>query len=292
MAMLLLKKNRSKTQNTLKMKNRIKMNKLKLITAAILCIALSGAQAQTEGEIIVPISNPANRASIEVDIKKGSITVRGTSRKDVKVVYKGRDNEKNKNNEEKNGLKKIASAGLDLEVYERDNKISISSDSWNKGIDLVIEIPLNSDLSVDTYNSGDILVENVTGEVIAENYNGKITLMNISGSTVASTYNGTIKVLLDKVTADTPMSFTTYNGDVDITMPSVTKGNLKLKSVGGDIYSGFDMKVLEAEAIQKKSENKDVYRVYLDDWTKATINGGGPDITMKNHNGDIYIRTK
>jgi len=273
-----------------KMKNRIEMNKLKLIFAVLL-FTFSGARAQTEGEIIIPLSNPANRASIKIDIKKGSITVKGTSRKDVKIVYKGRKSNKEKN-KEKDGLKLVASNGLDLEAYERGNKISITSDSWNKGIDLFVEIPINSDLRVDTYNSGDILVENVVGEVIAENYNGKITLMNISGSAVASTYNGAITVLLDKVTPDTPMSFITYNGNVDVTMPATTKANLKLKSAGGDIYSGFDMQILETKAVQKKSENKDVYRVYLDDWTRATINGGGPDITMKNHNGDIYIRTK
>ena len=135
-------------------------------------------------------------------------------------------------------------------------------------------------------------MDNVEGEVVAENYNGKITLLNISGSAVASTYNGAITVTLNKVTAETPMSFTTYNGKVDITLPEDTKGNLKLKSARGDIYSGFDMQVIESAPVEKKNESNGVYKVYLDDWTKATINGGGPDITMKNSNGDIYIRTK
>jgi len=274
------------------MKTNIKMNKLKLIFAAILLLAFVGVKAQTSGEIIVPLTDPAKRAVIDIDIKKGSISVRGTSRKDVKIVYKAREDKKKKNNEEKEGLKMISSGGLDLEAYEKDNRVSINSDSWNKGLDLEVEIPLNSDLKLDTYNSGDLYVDNVVGEVVAENYNGKITLMNISGSTVASTYNGVIKVLLNKVTPDTPMSFTTYNGNVDITMPATTKGNLKLKSAGGDIYSGFDMHVSDSEPVQKKDESKGVYRVYLDDWTRATINGGGPDITMKNNNGDIYIRIK
>jgi hypothetical protein len=274
------------------MKNRIKMNNLKLIFAVILLIAFAGAKAQTSGEIVVPLSDPAKRAVVNIDIRKGSITVTGTSRKDVKIFYKGREEKKNKNDNERDGLTKISSGGLDLEAYEKDNRISISSDSWNKAIDLEIEIPINSDLKLETYNSGDLFVDNVAGEVTAENYNGKITLMNISGSAVASTYNGEIKVLLNKVTPDTPMSFTTYNGNVDITMPASTKGNLKLRSARGDIYSGFDMQVSKSEAVQKKDDSKGVYRVYLDDWTKATINGGGPDITMKNNNGDIYIRTK
>ena len=274
------------------MKTKIEMNNLKLIFAVILLFAFAGAKAQTSGEIIVPLTDPAKRAVIDIDIRKGSITVRGTSRKDVKIVYKARENKKDKSKNEKDGLKMIASGGLDLEAYEKDNRISISSDSWNNGLDLEVEIPVNSNLKLETYNSGDLFADNVIGEVVAENYNGKITLMNISGSTVASTYNGEIKVLLNKVTPDTPMSFTTYNGDVDITMPATTKGNLKLKSAGGDIYSGFDMQVSDSEPVQKKDESKGVYRVYLDDWTRATINGGGPDITMKNNNGDIYIRIK
>ena len=274
------------------MKTKIKMNKLKIIFAVILLFAFVGVKAQTSGEIVVPLTDPAKRAVIDIDIKKGSITVRGTSRKDVKILYKARDDKKKKNKEEKEGLKMISSGGLELEAYEKDNRVSINSDSWSNGLDLEVEIPLNSDLKLETYNSGDLYVDNVVGEVVAENYNGKITLMNISGSTVASTYNGEIKVLLNKVTPDTPMSFTTYNGDVDITMPATTKGNLKLKSAGGDIYSGFDMQVSDSEPVQKKDESKGVYRVYLDDWTRATINGGGPDITMKNNNGDIYIRIK
>jgi hypothetical protein len=267
------------------------MKNLKFILAIIFLFSLDIVKGQTSGEIIIPLSNPGNRSSIDVDIRKGSITVKGTARKDVKIVYKARA-KKDSKKEEKDGLKRISSGAVDLQASERNNRVSISSESWNSGIDLTIEIPVNADLKVETYNSGDISVENVVGEVVAENYNGKITLLNISGSAVASTYNGAITVTLNKVTADTPMSFTTYNGTVDITFPEGTKGNLKVKSVRGDIYSGFDMQVIESAPVQKKNESNGVYKVYLDDWTRATINGGGPDITMKNNNGDIYIRSK
>ena len=267
------------------------MKNLKLILAIILFFSLEMVKAQTSGELIVPLSNPGNRSVIDVDIRKGSITVVGTSRKDVKIVYKAMEKKKSKS-EEKDGLKRISSGAMDLQASESNNRVSIGSDSWNSGIDLIIEIPFNADLKVETYNSGDIEVDNIEGEVVAENYNGKITLLNISGSAVASTYNGAITVTLNKITAETPMSFTTYNGKVDITLPEGTKGNLKLKSARGDIYSGFDMQVIESAPVEKKNESNGVYKVYLDDWTKATINGGGPDITMKNSNGDIYIRTK
>jgi hypothetical protein len=267
------------------------MKNVKLILVIILFFSLEIVKGQTNGEIVIPLSDPGNRSFIDVDIRKGSITVVGTSRKDVKILYKARAKKKSKS-EEKDGLKRISSGAVDLQASESKNRVSIGSDSWNSGLDLTIEIPINADLKVETYNSGDISVDNVVGEVVAENYNGKITLLNISGSAVASTYNGAITVTMNKVTPDTPMSFTTYNGKVDITFPEGTKGNLKLKSDRGDIYSGFDMQVIESAPIQKKNESNGVYKVYLDDWTRASINGGGPDITMKNSNGDIYIRIK
>jgi hypothetical protein len=267
------------------------MKNIKLVLAGLLIITSIGIRAQTTGELIVPLSDPSKRATVRVDINKGSITVIGTARKDIKIFYKVRASKSTKS-KEKDGLKRISSGAVDLQASESNNRVKIGSDSWNQGLDLTIEVPSNVDLNVETYNSGDIEVDNINGEVVSENYNGKITLTNISGSAVASTYNGRITVTLNNVTPDTPMSFTTYNGTVDITMPTGTKGNLKLKSTRGDIYSGFDMQVSETKPIQKKDDSNGVYKVYLDDWTRATINGGGPDFTMKNYNGDIYIRTK
>lgn len=274
------------------MKTNINMKKLGLGLVAIMLLCSQHLMAQTEGEITIPLSAPGKPAKVIVDIHKGSITVKGTSRQDVKVVYKGRDKDKGENKTTSDGLKKIKSGGLDLEASEKNNTVEIESDSWNTAIDLIVEVPSNVDLSISTYNSGDLDVDNITGEVEAENYNGKITLLNIAGSAMADTYNGDITVLLTKVTPETPMSFLTYNGDVDITMPANTKGNLKLKSTRGDIYSGFEMNVNEVAPIQKKDEKNGVYKVYLDDWTRGSINGGGPDFTMKNYNGDIYIRSK
>ncbi|MEQ8424791.1 MAG: DUF4097 family beta strand repeat-containing protein, partial [Cyclobacteriaceae bacterium] len=124
------------------------------------------------------------------------------------------------------------------------------------------------------------------------NYNGEITARNISGSVVASTYNGDIKITFDKVNEGTPMSYSTYNGDIDITFPSAFKGTLKLKTERGEIFSGFDVNLVKSGPIQKKEVKSGTYRVVIDDWVRGDVNGGGPEFTMKNYNGDILIRKK
>jgi len=253
-------------------------------------MSTTAISAQDKGEMIIPLSNPNNRGSLDVDIKRGSIIVNGTDRKDVLISYQAMESKHKDKDKMKDGLKRISSGSMDLEAGERNNKISVDSDSWNKGVMLIIQVPKNFDLNLDTYNAGDIKVENITGEVILENYNGKISAKGISGSVSANTYNGEITIELLKVTPEVPMSFTTYNGDVDLTIPSGTKAGFKLKTNQGEIYTGFDMALTKSAPVKKTDSKTGTYKVYLDDWVRGEINGGGSEVVMKNYNGDIYIR--
>ncbi|MTI27323.1 DUF4097 family beta strand repeat-containing protein [Fulvivirga kasyanovii] len=266
----------------------------KVLTTVIMLLILMGAKyglAQDNGELIVPFSDPSKKGKVRVELKKGSIEVRGTDRKDVLIVYKGRKG-KEKQNATKDGLRRISGAAMDMEVSEKNNYIDIESDSWNSGLDLVVEVPKNVDLHVETYNDGDLFIGNVNGEIVADNYNGKISAENISGSLVANTYNGSIKATFDKVSPDTPMAFTTYNGDVDLTLPASFKASLKMKTAQGEIYSGFDFSVVKNEPVTKTEKKSGTYKVYLDDWVRGDVNGGGPEFMIKNYNGDIYLRKK
>jgi DUF4097 and DUF4098 domain-containing protein YvlB len=125
-----------------------------------------------------------------------------------------------------------------------------------------------------------------------KNYNGEITALNVSGSVIATTYNGDIKITFDKVTDGVPMSYVTYNGNVDLTYPGATKASFKMKTEQGDIYTGFDMKVSSSGLVQNKDGRSGTYKVSIDEWKRGEINGGGPEMTMKTNNGDIFIRKK
>ena len=252
-------------------------------------LMLTGVFAQESGEITVPFSSPDSPGKIKVDIKKGSIEIRGTARKDVLVKYAAMD-ALQKEGQTKDGLTRIGGAALDLEATERDNYIEIESNSWNKGVNLVIEVPSDVDLDVATYNSGDIYIENINGEIVSDNYNGRITAENISGSLVADSYNGSILATFKAVTPETPMAFSTYNGHVDLTFPASFKADMKMKTRQGEILSGFKFVLLKNTPTQKNESNSGTYKVKLDDWVRAKINGGGPEITIKNYNGNIYLR--
>ncbi|MEK6780352.1 MAG: DUF4097 family beta strand repeat-containing protein [Bacteroidota bacterium] len=294
------------------------MKKQLLITILIL-ISSFLAIAQSSGDFAVPLSDPNKRGKLKAHLNYGSITVRGTARKDVLVKYsavedddndddhdrdhdrdRDEDDEDNKNkNKDKSGssaskagLKRISGGTMDLEVTENDNTVKASSDSWSNKMKLEIEVPSGFDLNVSTYNDGDLVISNIQGELEITNYNGEITAENISGSVVATTYNGEIRVTFDKVTEGAPMSYSTFNGDIDLTFPATLKATLKMKTEQGEILSGFDMTMIKSGPVQKKDTKSGTYKVVIDEWVKGDINGGGAEFTMKNYNGDIIIRKK
>lgn len=261
---------------------------------ALVLLLPVGVRAQADGEFPVPLTDPGKRGKLVAQLNTGSITVKGTARKDVLVKYQQIDDHKDKHKDGsgKEGMKRISSGTMDLEVTENGNQVKIGSESWSNMINLFIEVPSGFDMKVKAYNDGEIIISDIQGEVEITNYNGEITANNISGSVVASTYNGDIKVTFDKVSDGTPMSYSTYNGDIDVTFPSTFKGSLKLKTERGEIFTGFDVNLVKTGPIQKKETKAGTYRVVIDDWVKGDINGGGPEFMMKNYNGDILIRKK
>jgi len=288
---------------------------LVLMTLGLTMMTSSIAWAQGGEEFTVPLSDPAKRGKLKAHLNYGSITVKGTARKDVLVRYKNAEDEEeeteedehdrdhnrqeNRNNNAnvnrdhpKTGLRKISGGGLDLEVTETSNLVKVTSDSWNTKINLEIEVPSGFDLDVHTYNDGDLMITNIQGQLELTNFNGAITALNISGSVVATTYNDEIRVTFDKITEGTPMSYSTFNGDIDVTFPATLKATVKLKTEQGDIYSNFDVDFKSSGPVQKQDSKSGVYKVTIDEWKRGEINGGGPEITMRNYNGDIYLRKK
>lgn len=277
-----------------------------IFTVALLVMAtIVFSFGQAGNEFVIPLSDPAKRGKLKAHLNYGSITVKGTARKDVLVRYNqeedrdgdhdddhDKDKHKDKSSSSREGLRRIGGGGLELEASENGNLVKVSSGSWNVKTNLEIEVPSGMDLNVSTYNDGDLMITNIQGEVELTNYNGEITALNISGSVVATTYNGDVKITFDKVTEGKPMSYSTYNGDVDLTFPAATKATFKMKTEAGDIYTGFDMNITSSGPVKQQDPKSGTFKLKIDEWKRGDINGGGPEITMKNYNGDLYIRKK
>ncbi|MBT1699793.1 DUF4097 family beta strand repeat protein [Fulvivirgaceae bacterium PWU4] len=261
----------------------------------MILITASVTHAQSN-EFTIPLTDPAKRGKLKASLHTGSITIKGTTRKDVLVKYRSEDEEDDDDRDDKrasDGLKRVSGGGMDLEASEINNSVRVGSGGGsNNNIHLEIEVPSGFDLDVSTHNDGDLMITNIQGELELKNHNGKITALNISGAVLATSYNDDIKVTFDKVTENMPMSFSTYNGNLDLTFPASLKASFKMKTEQGDIYTGFDMNITSTGPVQKKDTKSGTFKIVIDDWKKGDVNGGGPEFTLKNYNGDIYVRKK
>jgi hypothetical protein len=90
------------------------------------------------------------------------------------------------------------------------------------------------------------------------------------------------------------MSFVTFHGDIDVTLPADAKVNVRVKSNMGEVFSDFDIALKQAPPDSENSPKKEggKFRVSLDRSIYGTINGGGPEMKFENFSGNVYLRKK
>ncbi|WP_321476929.1 hypothetical protein [uncultured Paludibaculum sp.] len=244
-----------------------------------------------QDKLTVPLSDPSRPATLRASLLTGSIRVKGYSGKDVIVEAKTRQ-EKPSEPAQKDGMRRIQINSTGLEVEEENNNVRVGASAMHRAVDIEIQVPMKTSLKLKTVNDGEIIVEGVQGDVEVSDINGPVTLTGISGSVVAHSLNDKVKVIFSQVDPQKPMSFSSLNGDIDVTFPASVKANVKLKTQRGDVYSDFDLVVTAAPkaTTEPARTEKGKYRVKLDQSLYGTINGGGPEMQFSNFNGSIYIR--
>jgi len=246
--------------------------------------------------VSVPFGDASRPGVVKVNLMSGGITVKGYDGKEVVVEARlrvGKSSKKEKADNKAEGLKRIEIATTGLTVEEEDNVVSVSTGPMGHAVDVSIQVPTSTSLKLGCMDEGGILVEKVRGEIEANNRNGPVTLSNVSGVVVAHSLNGEVRTQMDQVTPDKPMSFSTLNGDIDVTLPPDIKAKVKLETQNGAIYSDFEIgldKNPRPPAVEDGRKDGGRFRIVFDKGVVGTINGGGAEIQFKTVNGNIHIR--
>ncbi len=270
-----------------------------MIKTIVIAGLFAGAVLAQEGaeKATVPLHDPSLPARVHAHLLLGSITVRGADIKDVVVEASARGHGQSHESRpaRSEGMKRLALPGdAGLDVSEDNNVVNIKT-SWMRAADLAITVPRRSSLELKCVNDGEIDVEQVDGEIDANNLNGKITIKNVSGSVVAHSLNGGVLVTMDRVDPGKPMSFSTLNGDIDVTLPENVKANVRMKTDNGEIYSDFDVKLDSGERMIPSDSGRQrdgAFHLRFDRALRGTINGGGPEFQFTSFNGQIFIRKR
>jgi hypothetical protein len=251
----------------------------------------AAASQPSADQVTVPLTDPSRPGLIDVSLVQGSITVRGTNRKDVIVIARPEaDRRSRRYDADSSGMRRIPqTAGF--RITEEGNRVKVASDSPNRGITFEIEAPARTNLKLATVNGGEILVENVEGELEVSNTNGGITLNGVAGAVNAGTTNGSVRATLTRVTGERQMAFTSLNGTVDVTLPPATRANLRLRSNNGEVYSDFDVQLAPSTpTVEETRSSNGRYRIHRNRSIVGTINGGGPEFELRTFNSNVYVR--
>lgn len=250
--------------------------------------------AQDSGDkITVPFRDASAPKTLKVSLQNGSVTVRGYEGKDATIESSGRLSSRSRRpSNVPEGMHRIDIGAMGLDVTEENNVINVVGQNASH---VTIQVPVQTSLVLRSVNGGAITVENISGSIDANHTNGAITITNVSGSVLANTTNGKVTVSLNQVAPDKAMSFTSFNGTVDVTLPASAKANVMMKTNNGEIWSDFDIKLSASgkpPVVEDSRSKNGKYRVHVDRAMYGSINGGGPEMQFVTFNGNILIHKK
>jgi hypothetical protein len=262
---------------------------MKTFLVVFVAAASAWGQQAAGDRVGVPLSDPSRLATIKAGLINGDITVKAYSGKEVIVETSGAS-QRSRQTPPPQGMRRIVPTGSGLEVTEENNVVNVSVGPPMLGVDITIQAPANSSVKLETV-SGTIRVEGIQGDIEADTTNGSVTLTDVSGAAVAHALNGRVQANFVRAPAK-PMSFSSLNGAIDVTLPADVKANVKMRSDNGEILSDFDIVTRPGPGptVQDNRGSGGKYRVRVDRTVYGTINGGGPEIQFSNFNGPIYIR--
>ena len=293
-------------------------NSVTCAVALLVSMTMFAADGLAQPEITIQFSDPSRPGTVTTSHWQGDITVTGYDGEHVVVSTANRINglDEEKVPERAQGLRRIGGAGMN--ITERNNVITIESHAlMGHTRDLTVRVPRDTSLQLAT-TTGEMRITAVDGEVEVQTMAGDIHLTDVSGPTVVHAQDGDVVGTFTSVTGDMPISVSTLNGEIDLTLSSSADATLVINTSQGDIYSDFDVS-LETRSTDGNIivgpvirfpvppspqnswisfiPNRDRLRglaPFFHGETSQTlfgdINDGGARVSLHTFNGNIYIR--
>jgi len=256
-----------------------------IIAGLILITCASGmAQGQTKSNFTFPIKGNAAETWLVIENLSSDLKIEGTSESDIRIESKNYEGLP----EKAKGLKPLSATGpentgIGLSLTQEGNTISLSGAHREADkADYILYLPKSLKLKID-YNSwqaGDVLVKGMAGEVEAKSQIGDLEFVDITGPIVAHTLSSDLEVTFSSISGTSPTSLSSTSGDIDVTLPTSTKGTFRMSTVSGGVYTGFDFDFGEETKIRRVGGQN----------ATGTLNGGGVEVSLKTVSGDIYVR--
>ena len=205
---------------------------------SLLLIGLALGPLSRAEESILAFSDPTQPGHLSVQLGQGEVSIVGADVDQVTVNSDAEDS--NRSQPRADGMRVIGSSSS-FSLSESDNRMVLQSgsDSWGQSAEFEIVVPHNTNLDIVIRLGGEIEVANISGDVAIKGLNGEIELQDLRGGALVESMNGEIEASFLEVHPDRPLSFTSMNGEIEVTLPADAQANVRFRSQNGTIMTNF-----------------------------------------------------
>jgi DUF4097 and DUF4098 domain-containing protein YvlB len=141
-----------------------------------------------------------------------------------------------------------------------------------------VTLPRTVRLEAATVN-GDVLIDAVTGPIVARTVNGRIDIEAAASGATASTTNGNIRAEFLDLAGGGEIVLRTTNGGIVAYVPAAAGVDIDASTVNGAVNTDFAVLADGSSAAWRRKS------------LRGAINGGGTQVTLETVNGSIQLRT-
>lgn len=145
-----------------------------------------------------------------------------------------------------NGVGEMDNSGIGLRVEEQGQTIKITqiANAFTE-VNAKFKVPKGVKVVFKNTNvgGGDLIIKNMQSELEVTHTYGDVALKNVTGPMAVQNIYGDISAVFDKLNTSGSISINSTYGDMDISLPSRSRANMLMKTVYGDAYTDFDIKI-------------------------------------------------
>lgn len=249
------------------------MRKLTIFIAILIIATVANASAERRVHKNVPLELTG---SLSLDTHNGSITVTTWNQATVDVSARIESGEW-ANDEDVNRT--------DVKVSGSNGSVRIESDysavpmrfTWFGAqrnlpvIHYTISMPATARLDIEAHNAT-VHVTALRNDVRINTHNGDIDIADLDGGATIETHNGDVRIAYSRFAKSS--RFETHNGGIDIRLPAQARFHVNASGHHMGVNSDFPV------VVDSMRDSR-----YVGD-----VNGGGPELRVSTHNGQLKIR--
>ena len=218
----------------------VKKKLLSLVACTLLsCLSLQvSAQVDEEIEKIFPVTSQTDFSLSNIN---GVVTINSWSESKIKVLV---------NISAKN---QVSRDDVTINMTHHEQKLMVSSDyeehNYNQNkqgakVDYQVWLPADSNLFDIELINGNLIIQDISGEVEAQVVNGSIKVSGLSGNSQISSVNGNVNVIYDfNATNVGNIEVKTVNGSIKLYLPESINAAITADTLQGSISNEFGLEV-------------------------------------------------